>query len=155
MKLPDIMRPDSRKGTFNITDYGAVATPKPTTPRQLPTRFDASPKLAAARCAITEHVFPGPFELASNSNLHLDDGADADVQRQQRTIAGWANSSRCPRAIARCIAVQNANDPMSPAWEKSTGQGRNGRKMVVVWRRVSRLGPCGDEGRRLVAADPS
>src|SRR6516165_7868006 len=75
-KLPDIPAPQVPDHSFVITDFGAAADGKTNNAKAIADAISACEKAGGGTVRVPEGTFfTGPFELASNLNFHLDEGA--------------------------------------------------------------------------------
>src|SRR5437660_10851283 len=73
--LPTIPEPQVPDHTFNITDYGAIADGKTDNAKAITDTIEACAKAGGGTVRVPGGIFfTGPFGLASNLNLHLDEG---------------------------------------------------------------------------------
>ena len=134
-KLPDIPAPQIPDRSFSITDFGAVADGKTNNAKAIADTIAACTKAGGGTVRVPAGTFfTGPFDLASNLNLHLDEGAVL-LFSDNKDDYPFGAFKPLPTRYRPLIAVQNVHDLMVSGKGKIDGQGQK------WWTEFRALGP--------------
>ncbi len=135
--LPDIPEPKVPDRAFVITDFGAVADGKTNNANAIADTIAACTKAGGGTVRVPSGTFfTGPFELASNLNFHLDEGATL-LFSDNKDDYPFGYFKPLPTRYRPLISVQNAHDLIISGKGKIDGQGEK------WWTEFRALGPKG------------